>query len=191
VIVRWRRLPRTTVTAFRSWILRLWSAPAPALPPPAAQNLPPVTLAQVPSLPAIEAELDRGDSSYRERSNSLDTKAGTILSADGVIVALVGIRSSVAGVIGQVFAVVSGAAAIWTLMPRVDKGIAPKQLFDNYLQREEVQTRLKLLATKLPMQVKNEARLFVKAQRLKLAAGLLLASAAAIVVGGILNDIWH
>jgi hypothetical protein len=76
-------------------------------------------------------------------------------------------------------------------MPRVDKGIAPKQLFDNYLQREDVQTRLKLLATRLPMHVKNEARLFVKAQRLKLAAGLLLASAAAIVIGGIVNDIWH
>lgn len=191
MIVQWRRWPHNAVTAGRTWIVHLWRAPVPAPPSQAAQNLPPVALAQVPSLPVVEAELERADSSYRERSNSLDTKAGTILSADGVIVALVGIHSSIAGVIGQVFAVASGAAAIWTLMPRVDKGIAPKQLFDNYLQREEVQTRLKLLATRLPMQVKNEARLFVKAQRLKLAAGLLLASAAAIVVGGILNDSWH
>jgi hypothetical protein len=155
------------------------------------KHLPPISLDQVPSLPVVEAELERADASYRERANSLDTKAGTILSAAGVIVALVGIHSSVAGVVGQVASVLAGGAAVWTMMPRVDKAIVPQELFDAYLQQNEISTRLKLLSTRLPLQARNEARLFVKALRLKLAAYLLLASGTSIVVGGILNDIWH
>jgi hypothetical protein len=75
------------------------------------------------------------------------------------------------------------------MMPRVDKAVVPRQLFDAYLQQNEISTRLKLLSTRLLLQERNEARLFVKALRLKVAAYLLLVSAAAIVVGGMLDTI--
>lgn len=150
-----------------------------------------VTEARVPSLGIIEAALQREDDSYRDRANSLDTKAGVILSAAGVIVSLVGIHSSVAGLVAQVIAIGAGAAAVWALAPRVDKAIGPRQLRDRYLQVDALTTRLVLLNTRIDLHERNEKRLFDKASRMKLAAVLLLGSAAAIVVGGILNDIWH
>jgi hypothetical protein len=48
-----------------------------------------------------------------------------------------------------------------------------------------------VLNPRIDLHERNEQRLFDKAKRMKLAAALLLGSAAAIGVGGILNDIWH
>jgi hypothetical protein len=162
--------------------------------PPAAESpraLPAITPDRVPSLSIIEDALQREDDSYRDRANGLDTKAGVILSAAGVIVTLVGIHSSIAGLVGQLIAIASGAAAVWTLAPRVDKAIGPRQLRDRYLQIDALTTRLIVLNTRIDLHERNEKRLFDKAFRMKIAAGLLLGSAAAIGVGGILNVIWH
>ncbi len=158
---------------------------------PGPRALPAISADQVPSLPIVEDALQRQDQSYRDRANGLDTKAGVVLSAAGVIVSLVGIHSSVAGLVGQFFAIGAGVAAVLAILPRVDKTIGPRALRDGYLERDAVATRLVLLNTRIDLYERNEQRLFVKAARMKVAAGLLLGSAVAIGVGGTLNVIWH
>jgi hypothetical protein len=154
---------------------------------PAQQPSQPIDEGRVPSLGLIEAALQHEDDSYRERANSVDTKAGVIVSAAAVIVALVGTKAGVAAVIGQGVAVMSGVAAVLALMPRVDKAIGPRQLRDRYLMADPLTTRLFLLNTRLVLHANNEQRMFVKFRRLKVAAVLLLGSAMAIVIGGIVN----
>ena len=74
------------------------------------------------------------------------------------------------------------------MLPRVDKAIGPRSLRDRYLQVDETTTRLFLLNTRIALHEGNERRLFDKAVRLK-AAWLLLASAAAIAMDGIISQI--
>lgn len=145
----------------------------------------------MPSLGIVEDALQREDESYRDRANSLDTKAGVILSAAGVIVALVGTSASIAGLIAQIAAIASGIAAVLTILPRVDKAVGPRNLRDRYLQVDSVTTRLFVLNTRIPLHERNEKRLVEKATRLKIAAWFLLASAATIASGGIVDQIRH
>ncbi|HEX8305688.1 MAG TPA: hypothetical protein VF612_12480 [Jatrophihabitans sp.] len=142
---------------------------------------------QVPSLSVIESVLEREDGSYRDRGNSLDTKAGLILSAAGVIVALVGTTASIAAIVGQALAIAAGGAAVWVILPRVDKVIGPKELRDRHLSMDPVRTRLIVLNTRVVLHAKNEARLVTKAIRLRYASALLLGSAVAILMSGILR----
>lgn len=144
---------------------------------------------QVPSLAIVEDVLQREDGSYRDRANGLDTKAGVILSATGVIVALVGTHASVAGLVAQLAAIGAGIAAVATILPRVDKAIGPRNLRDRYLQVDPTTTRLFVLNTRILLHERNEQRLFEKALRLKIASALLLLSAVAIAVGGIVDQI--
>lgn len=144
---------------------------------------------QVPSLAIVEDALQREDESYRDRANGLDTKAGVVLSAAGVIVALVGTHGSGAGLIGQLAAIGAGVAAVATILPRVDKAIGPRNLRDRYLQVDPIITRLFVLNTRILLHERNEERVIAKALRLKIAAALLLLSAAAIAVGGIIDQI--
>lgn len=155
--------------------------------PPPPQ--PVIRTEQVPSLAIVEEALQCEDESYRDRANGLDTKAGVILSAAGVIVALVGLHASVAGLIAQLAAIGSGVAAVATILPRVDKAIGPRNLRDRYLQVDAVTTRLFVLNTRILLHERNEERLLDKALRLKIAATLLLLSAASIAVGGIIDQI--
>lgn len=143
----------------------------------------------MPSLATVEDALQREDESYRDRADGLDAKAGVILSAAGVIVALVGLHANVAGLIAQLAAIGSGIAAVATILPRVDKAIGLRSLRDRYLQRDEITTRLFVLNTRILLHEHNEKRLFDKARRLKIAAALLLLSAASIAAGGIIDKI--
>lgn len=151
--------------------------------------LPPVDPQQVPSLEVVEQALDRADESYRDRAASIDTKAGVILSAAGVIVALVGTHASIAGLIGQVLSIAAGVAGVWTLYPRVDKALNPRNLSGRYLQANQVSTRLKVMNTRILIYEANERRMFDKSFRLKVSSALLLAAAVSIVVGGIVDQI--
>ena len=143
----------------------------------------------MPSLRIVEEALQHEDESYQVRANSLDNKAGVILSAAGVVVALVGTSASIAGLMAQIAAIASGIAAVLTILPRVDKAIGPRNLRDRYLQVDPVTTRLYMLNTRIPLHERNEERLVEKAKRLKIAAWFLLVSAAAIVIGGIVDQI--
>jgi hypothetical protein len=147
----------------------------------------PLNPSQIPSIALVEDELDREEVSYRNRANGIDTKAGLILSAAGVLVALVGSRPSVAGLIAQITALAAGVVGGAAIYPRVDKGINPRELRDRYLGVDASITRMVLLNTRIDLHTKDEQRLVTKARRLKLASGLLLLSALAIVIGATIN----
>lgn len=142
---------------------------------------------RIPSLDVVEAALAREEDSYRQRAQSIDTRLGLLLGAAGILVAFVGNRPGIAGLIGQVVAVCAGAVAVHGLWPRVDKGIAPRKLRDRYLAADPILTRMRLLNTRLELHEKDEAGLLTKAIRLRVAALLLLFAAAAIVVGSIVK----
>jgi hypothetical protein len=142
---------------------------------------------QVPSLGLVEAVLTREEDSYRFRAQSMDTRLGLLLSAAGVVVALVGSNPGVAGLVGQVLALVAGGAAVRGLWPRVDKSIAPRSLRDRYLTADTTLTRMRLLSTRLDLHAADERRLFAKARSLRATALLLLAAAATVVGGSIVK----
>ncbi|TFV58342.1 hypothetical protein E4P41_13045 [Geodermatophilus sp. DF01-2] len=144
------------------------------------QNIDP---ARIPSLPIVETALVREEDSYRFRAQGMDTRLGLLLSAAGVLVALVGNRPSVAGLAGQVLALAAGATAVHGLWPRVDKGVAPRRLRDRYLAVDPTLTRMRLLNTRLDLHAQDEGRLLDKARRLRACALLLLAAATAVVMG--------
>lgn len=142
---------------------------------------------RLPSLDVVEAALAREEDSYRQRAQSIDTRLGLLLGAAGVLVAFVGGRSSIAGLVGQVVALAAGGAAVLGLWPRVDKGIAPRKLRDRYLAADPTLTRMRLLNTRLELHEKDEVGLMTKARRLRAAALLLLSAATTIVVGSIVE----
>jgi len=142
---------------------------------------------QVPPLDVIESVVEREDASYRDRANSLDTKAGVILSAAGVVVALLGTTASVAAMISQALAIASGIIAAWVIAPRIDKTIAPRDLSDRFLAAPALRTRLVVLNSRILLHAEDEARLVAKARRLRSASVLLLGSAAIILMGAIVR----
>lgn len=124
-----------------------------------------LTEVDVPSLAIVEEALAHGDSTWRDRANNLDTKAGVLLSGAGVIVALVGTTTHIAALIGQILAIAAGGTAVWSLWPRVDKAIDPAALRNLYLTTDPVSTRLRVLNTRLEMHAKNEQALLAKGTR--------------------------
>jgi hypothetical protein len=150
---------------------------------------PTLTEADVPSLAIVEDALALGDSTWRDRENNLDTKAGILLSGAGVIVALVGTTAEIAALVSQVLAIVAGGAAVWSLWPRLDKVIDPGDLSSSYLTADPVSTRLRVLNSRLDIHSENERALLAKGRRWKLTALLLLGSVVAIVSGGIVDTV--
>lgn len=144
---------------------------------------------QVPSLGVVESVLEREDGSYRDRGNALDSKAGVILSAAGVIVALIGTTTNVTAILSQALAIAAGAAAAWVIVPRIETTFAPRDLRDQYLGAAEVYTRLAVLNAQILLHEEGEARLRTKARRLRSASALLLGSAVIILVSGILKTV--
>ena len=109
-----------------------------------------------------------------------------ILSAAGVIVALIGTTTSVAAIVGQALAIAAGAAAAWVIVPASTRqsrrgtcgtGTSPWPRCDPARRAERPD----------PAHAQNEARLVTKARRLRSASVLLLGSAVIILVSGILR----
>jgi len=140
-----------------------------------------------PSLEVIEGELDRSELSYQQRAQSLDGKAGLVLGAAGVIVALAAAHESVLRTVGQGFAVLAGIAAGWAFLPRTGGTINPAELQEHYLDQSELRTRLTLLATRVDLYSADEESLKRKFRRLLVSVGLLLLAAVAVFAGSILD----
>ena len=150
----------------------------------------PLDLSRVPSLHLVEAALTRAEHSYRQRAASIDTKAGILLSAAGVVIALVGNRPGIAGLIGQVFAAGAAGAGVLALSPRVDKSIGPRQLRDRYLTQHESITRMILFNTRIDLHAKDEEKLIAKARRLRITAVLLLIASVCVLTGAMVETFW-
>ena len=142
---------------------------------------------EAPSLAIVEAALAEEAASYRFRAGGVDTKAGLVLGAAGVLVTLIGASPEVAGLVGQVLGLASGAAAVRALFPRVDKSIGVGRLRDKYLGEDPLTTRLILLNTRIELQERDEQVLLGKFTWLKRSTALLLSASAAQVVGAIVE----
>lgn len=140
-----------------------------------------------PSLAVVERELNRAEVSHQQHAQGLDTKAGLVLGAAGVIVALaVGHRSlSLTG--GQVSAVAAGVAAARAFLPRTGGIINPSELQERYLDQPERTTRLTLLATRVDLFQADEEALKVKFLSLRVAVVFLLVAAVDVCVGSIVD----
>lgn len=147
----------------------------------------PVGRQDFPAIEVIERALVRADESYRFRAGSLDTKAGLVLGAVGVIVALVGDEPSVAGFVGQLFAIASGLMAVLSLRPRTGDGINPSKLRDQYLQLDDSTARLRVLNDSLSELSQDNCRLKAKNRQFQAAATLLLLAAATVVAGAAIS----
>lgn len=140
-----------------------------------------------PSLAVIDAQLDRSELSFQQRAQSLDGKAGLILGAAGVVVALASADESILRTVGQGFAVAAGAAAAWAFLPRTGGTIDPAELRALYLDQPEFTTRLTLLSTRVVLNEADERSLRQKFGRLLLAVAFLLVAAVAVFAGSVLD----
>jgi len=105
----------------------------------------------------------------------------------GVIVALASGHESAVSAVGQGLAVGGGIAAGLALLPRTGGAINPQALQDRYLDKAELTTRLTLLATRLDLYQADEDALRRKFRRIRIAVLLLLAAAAAVLIGSIFD----
>lgn len=142
-----------------------------------------------PSLQVVEAELDRAELASQQRTQSLDSKAGLILGAAGVIVALTVGHESVLRTVGQALAVVAGITAGRAFFPRPGGAINPQSLLDRYLEQPAQQTRLTLLATRADLYQAGEEALKRKFYWLRWSVALLLLAAAAVLAGSIVDAV--
>lgn len=141
----------------------------------------------LPSLEVVRAELDREQESHERRAAGVDTKAGLILAAAGVVVGLQAMQATLFGILAQVAAAVAGGLAVLAFLPRVAGTLSPLSLRNAYLHRPEDLTKLVALDTRLVIHADDEQQLKKKAEWLRRAVyGLGLAIVLA-VLGSILS----
>lgn len=141
----------------------------------------------LPSLDVVRRELDLEQQSHERRAGQVDTKAGLILAASGVVVALRASRPSLLGLLTQVAAAVAGGLAVFAFLPRVAGTLSPLELRKRYLHRPEHVTQLVVLDTRLSIHTDDEQQLKTKARRLKAAVLSLAVAVALALLGSILN----
>lgn len=135
----------------------------------------------------MRSELDREQESYERRAGQVDTKAGLILAAAGVIVTLRSADPVLLEVLAQVAAAVAGGLAIFAFLPRVAGTLSPLELRRRYVHQPENITKLVVLDTRLTIHADDEQQLKTKAKRLKLAIISLGVAVAFALSGSILN----
>ncbi len=134
----------------------------------------------LPSLDVIRAELDREQESHERRAGQVDTKAGLLLAASG-LVAFRNSQNAPLGLAAQLLAAVAGALAVWAFLPRVAGTLSPLTLRNTYIHRPEQTTKLVVLDTRLLIHADDEQQLHSKSRRLT-AAVLVLGIAVATAV---------
>jgi uncharacterized membrane protein YfcA len=139
----------------------------------------------MPSLDVLERVLADAQESYRFRAGSIDTKAGLTLGAVGVVVALIGVTPSSAGMVGQIFAIVAGVMCLLALRPRTGPAVNPAKLRDSYLTTDPFTTRLQYLNVGIEEWEKDDALLKKKNQQFEAAAVMLLLAVAAVIAGAV------
>ena len=139
----------------------------------------------MPSLGVLERVLTDAQESYRFRAGSIDTKAGLTLGAVGVVVALIGATPSVAGLVGQVFAITAGVLCVLALRPRTGPALNPAKLRDSYLTEDSTTTRLQYLTVGIDEWQKDDARLKKKNEQFQAATVMLVLAVAAVIAGAV------
>lgn len=140
----------------------------------------------LPSLDFVRAELDREQESHERRAAQVDTKAGLILAAAGVVVFRAP-QPTLFGVLAQAAAAVAGVLAILAFLPRVAGTVSPTALRSKYIQQPEQVTKLVVLDTRLAIHADDEKQLRVKAKRMKQAVISLGVAVALALIGSTLS----
>ena len=128
------------------------------------------------SLEIIHAELDRRQAACDARWNAVDTKAGLLLAAAGVLIGFNADKPSVLTVLAELAAAGSGAAAIRSMFPRKGHEINPKVLLDDFYMRPGDETRQELIRGRLDVLTEDDEAIATKSKWFKKAAALLAAS---------------
>lgn len=133
--------------------------------------------------------MGRVELAYAQRAQGVDSKAGVIVGAAGVIVTLgASGNPSVATVIGLATTALAGGFAVWAFSPRAGLEVGPNRLIDRgYLTAADQRTRVTLLTTRAGFQLADEGELIVKAARLKAAFWSLLLAVAIVLTGLIIG----
>lgn len=139
----------------------------------------------LPSFDLVRSELDIQQADVARRASSIDSKAGIILGAAGVVVALKPYSPSVLNVAGTVAAAASAALAVWSFAPRPTGAILPINVRNRYIHRPVAETRLVLLDSRLSIYEEQERLLRTKWSRLRFAMLGLALSAVLTTVGSI------
>lgn len=141
----------------------------------------------LPSFDVVRGELDREQASHERRAGQVDTKAGLILAAAGVIVTLRSADPVLLEVLAQVAAALAGGLAVFAFLPRVAGTLSPLELRRRYAHQPEDVTKLVVLDTRLIIHADDEQQLKAKAARLKLAIISLGVAVALALAGSILS----
>lgn len=137
----------------------------------------------LPSIDVIRSELDREQESYERRASSVDTKAGLILAAAGVVVSFRATQPTLPGICAQVVAGVAGGLAVLAFLPRVAGTLSPMALRNAYVHRPEETTKLVILDTRLTIHADDERQLKRKASYLRAAVCVLGIAVMLAVLG--------
>jgi hypothetical protein len=141
----------------------------------------------LPSLDIVRAELDREQESYERRAGQVDTKAGLILAAAGVVVALQATQPTLPGILAQGAAAGAGVLAVLAFLPRVAGTLSPLRLRNDYIHQPEQVTKLVVLDTRLTIHADDEQQLKTKASRLRRAIVVLGLAVGLAVLASILR----
>jgi hypothetical protein len=141
----------------------------------------------LPSLAVVRAELDLEQGSKKRRSASLDSKAGLLLAAAGVLVGLNATVNPWLDVVVHGLAALAAAVAVSSMWPRLAGTVSPLQLRRHYVHLPEAHTRLVVLDTRLALHQADEDRLRRRARLFKLAAVLLASAMFAALAGSIVE----
>lgn len=142
----------------------------------------------LPSLGIVRRELDLEVASQERRGSSLDSKAGLVLVAAGVLVGVVPSRELTAlEVTAQLLALFAGGGALWAAFPRVSASIEPRRLRDRYIAVDPERANLRILDTRIHLFERDEGRLRQKLQGIRFAALALFAAVLALATAAILQ----
>jgi hypothetical protein len=139
------------------------------------------------SLEIIHAELDRRQAACEARWNAIDTKAGLLLAAAGVLIAINADKPSVFIVVAELLAAGAGAAAIRSMFPRKGSDINPATLLDDFYMKPAAETRQVLIRGRLDVLTEDEGAIKNKSKWFKRAAFLLAASGVFVVAHTAVN----
>jgi hypothetical protein len=139
------------------------------------------------ALEVVRAELDRAQASCEARSTGVDTKAGLLLAAAGVLIGFQANKATVVNGTAAIVAAVAGGLAIWALHPRRGQAVNPRVLYEAYLNQPSLDLRQEMIKGRLVVWEQDEAALSAKARRLFLSAIFLGLSGLLFLAGSILS----
>ena len=133
----------------------------------------------------VKNELDRVQASCEARSNGVDTKAGLILAAVGVLIGLRASDPTLLDVLAALVALGAGGYAVYALRPRQGSAVSPRVLYEAPQTHPGVDVQDQMIRGRLDVWEADEKALDRKAERLNRAVIWLAASAVLFIISSV------